>query len=200
MFTRTIPCALALTLTLGTTSLARADEPAPLPDGAPGEHASRLHLDAQPGVALPLGDLSRATGPAIGGFVGGGYTLDDRWEIGARAGYLWGASTKLQVADVSVGTSLSYMPVLAGARYYLLDPGALRLYVAAETGAIVAVASASGSGGDRSGSSFNVGGAASLGVQIDVLDLKAGLLTADLGHAGTSTSTLMTLGFRFAAL
>ncbi|HTR96873.1 MAG TPA: hypothetical protein VMH61_03140 [Candidatus Acidoferrales bacterium] len=56
-----------------------------------------------------------------------------------------------------------------------------------------------GSGGDSSDSSLHFGGAASVGMQVDLLDLRAGLLTADLGHAGTSTSALITLGFRFAA-
>jgi hypothetical protein len=156
-------------------------------------------VDAEPGVALPLGDLALATGPALGGFVGGSYALDDRWEVVGRAGYLWGASTKMQVAGVSIGSSLSYAPVLAGARYYLLDPGAVRLYLAAEAGAVLVVASENGTGGDGSGSSLYLGGAASVGMQVDLLDLRAGLLTADLGHAGTSTSALMTLGFRFAA-
>jgi|SRR5579883_629228 len=200
MIARTAPGALVLTLILGTTALARADESPPVADSTPGGHPSRVHLDAQPGVALPLGDLSLATGPALGGFVGGGYTLDDRWEVGGRVGYLWGASTKLQVAGASIGTSLSYAPVLAAAKYYLLDPGAVRLYLAAEAGAVLVVSSASGAGGDASASSLDFGGAASVGMQIDLLDLRAGVMTADLGHTGTSTSALMTLGFRFAAL
>jgi len=200
MIARTNHGALALTLILGTTSLARADDSPPVPDAAPGTHPSRGHVDAEPGVALPLGDLATVTGPALGGFIGGSYALDERWEIVGRAGYMWGASTKMQVAGVSMGSSLSYAPVLAGARYYLLDPGAVRLYLAAEAGTVLVVSSESGPGGDGSGSSFYVGGAASVGLQVDLLDLRAGLLTADLGHAGTSTSALMTLGFRFAAL
>ena len=199
MFARTIQGALAFTLILGTTSLAHADDSPPVADAAPAGRPSRAHVDAEPAVALPVGDLAQVTGPALGGFVGGSYALDDRWEIVGRAGYLWGASTNLQVAGLSMGSSLSYAPVLAGARYYLLDPGAVRLYLAAEAGAVLVVASESGTGGDSSGSSLYFGGAASVGMQVDLLDLRAGLLTADVGHAGTSTSALMTLGFRFGA-
>jgi hypothetical protein len=99
MIARTIHGALALTLILGTTSLGRADDSPPAPDAAPGtQHPPRVHLDAEPGVALPLGDLAQVTGPAIGGFIGSSYALGDRWEIVGRAGYMWGASTQMQVA------------------------------------------------------------------------------------------------------
>ncbi|HEX8796608.1 MAG TPA: hypothetical protein VF765_36910 [Polyangiaceae bacterium] len=194
-----IRCSLALILLLGP-SLARADEAPPPPDAAAVvEGPPRVHIDAEPGVALPLGDLAHVTGPAIGGLVGGGYTLGDRWELVGRTGYLWGTSTRLQVPGVSVGSSLSYAPVLAGVRYWVLDAGTIRPYAMAEAGAFLVIAGTTGSGGDTSGSSLYAGGAASLGLLVDVLDLRVGLLTADLGHAGTSTSALATLGFRFAA-
>jgi hypothetical protein len=201
MIARTIQVALALTLLVASTSPARADDSTPVaPGGAPVEHPSRTRIDAEPGFALPLGDLARTTGPALGGLVGGSYVLDSRWDLVGHLGYLAGTSiTAIQVAGVSVGSSLSYAPVLAGARYYLLDPGAVRLYLMAEAGALVVVESETGTGGDSSASSVYLGGAASAGMQLDVLDLRAGVLTADLGHAGTSTSALMTLGFRFAS-
>lgn len=201
--------AFAIAMLAGSTASAKADEapgaPATSPDkAAASDQAPRVHIDAEPAVAVPIGNLASVTGPALGGLVGGGYTLGDRWELVGHAGYLAGASTSAQVAGITVSSSVSYAPLLGGVRYYLLDPGAIRPYAMAEAGVILVSSAASAGGGGSSASSSDssvyFGGAASLGLQLDVIDLRAGLFTADLGHAGTSTSGLLTLGFRFAAL
>jgi hypothetical protein len=129
------------------------------------------------------------------------YELDDRWDILFHGGYLAGSTASYQVGDVSVTSSLSYVPLLGGVRYYLSSPGAIRFYGSAEAGAMMVSVSSSASSGAGSawgsGSSTYFGGAASLGLQGDILDVRAGVLTADLGHAGTSTSGMLSLGLRF---
>lgn len=187
-----------------------AEEPSQAPRAAEApaapattEAKPRAHVDAAPVAALPLGDLASSTGPALGGMLGVSYDLDDRWDLVFHGGYLAGATTSYQLAGVSVSSSLSYAPVLGGVRYYLVDPGAIRPYASAEAGAMFVNASSSASSGAGSaagsGVSTYLGGAVSLGLQLDVLDVRAGLMTADLGHAGTSTSGLLSLGFRFAS-
>jgi hypothetical protein len=204
MFTRTAFTAFALTL-LVAPRVARANEPTPAttpPDKATSQESPRANFDAEPAVALPMGDRANATGPALGGLIGGSYGLSDRWELVSHAGYLAGAATSTQVAGVSVSSSVSYAPLLGGVRYYLVDPGNIRPYAMAEAGVVLVSVSSSasatqGSASD-SGSSVYLGGAASLGLLLDVVDVRAALMTADLGHAGSSTSALLSLGFRFA--
>lgn len=210
MFVRTTQIAIALALVAASQS-AFAEEPPAAPAAvAPAEAPSsptatpRAHIDAAPVAALPLGDLATVTGPALGGMIGISYELADRWELVFHGGYLQGATTSYQLAGVTVSSSLSYAPVLGGVRYYFVDPGTIRPYASAEAGAMFVNASSSAASGaasaGASGETTYLGTTVSLGLQLDILDLRAGLMTADLGHAGTSTSGLLSLGFRFASL
>jgi hypothetical protein len=209
MFVRATQVAIAIALVAASQS-AFAEEPSQAPAAAapaeatPSSTKPRVHVDAAPVAALPIGDLATTTGPALGALLGVSYDLNDRWDLVFHGGYLAGATTSYQLAGVSVSSSLSYAPLLGGVRYYFVDPGAIRPYAMAEAGAMFVNVSSSasssvGSAG-ASGESTYLGTTASVGLQLDILDLRAGLMTADIGHAGTSTSGLLSLGFRFASL
>ena len=209
MFVRATQVAIAIAL-VAASQPAFAQEQSEAPAAAapaeatPSSTKPRVHIDAAPVAALPIGDLASATGPALGGMLGVAYDLDDRWGLVFHGGYLAGASTSYQLAGVTVSSSISYAPVLGGVRYYFVDPGAIRPYALAEAGAmfvnVSSSASSSAGSAGGSGESTYLGTTVSLGLQLDILDLRAGLMTADIGHAGTSTSGLLSLGFRFASL
>jgi len=209
MFVRATQVAIAIAL-VAASQPAFAQEQSEAPAAAapaeatPSSTKPRVHIDAAPVAALPIGDLASATGPALGGMLGVAYDLDDRWDLVFHGGYLAGASTSYQLAGVTVSSSISYAPVLGGVRYYFVDPGAIRPYALAEAGAmfvnVSSSASSSAGSAGGSGESTYLGTTVSLGLQLDILDLRAGLMTADIGHAGTSTSGLLSLGFRFASL
>lgn len=183
---------------------AATPEPSSNPDREPSEHPSPWSIDVAPALAMPMGNLGSATGPAIGGVGGGSLALRDSWDLVGHVGYLQGTTTSTTVAGVSVSSSVSFTPVLAGLRYYLTDPGWPRLYAQGEAGIVVAGASVSVSEGSTAASGFSssshAGSALSLGMQLDMLDVRAGLFTADLSHADSSTSVLMSAGLRFASL
>jgi len=209
MFVRATQVAIAIAL-VAASQPAFAEEPSEAPaSAAPGDANApapkpSVVLDAAPAVALPYGDLVNATGPALGGMFGLSYSLDDRWDFVAQGGYLAGATASYQLAGVTASSSLSYAPMLAGVRYYFSGPAFVRLFALAESGVVVVNGSSSASSGVgssmTSGVSPYIGGSASIGMQFDILELRAGLLTADIGHPGTSTSGLLSLGFRFASL
>jgi len=211
MFVRATQVAIAIAL-VAACQPAFAQESSEAPAAAAPAEATpsststkpRVHIDAAPVAALPMGDLASATGPALGGMLGVAYDLDDRWDLVFHGGYLAGASTSYQLAGATVSSSISYAPVLGGVRYYFVDPGAIRPYALAEAGAmfvnVSSSASSSAGSAGGAGESTYLGTAVSLGLQLDILDLRAGLMTADIGHAGTSTSGLLSLGFRFASL
>jgi hypothetical protein len=209
MFIRATQVAVAIAI-VAACQPAFAEEPSQAPpapaapaESTPSSTKPTMHLDAAPVAALPLGDLANVTGPALGAMLGVAYDLDDRWGLVFHGGYLAGATTSYQVADVTVNSSISYTPLLGGVRRYFTEPGAIRLYGAVEAGAIIVNVSSNASGSaasaSASGESTYLGGTASMGLQLDILDLRAGVLTADLGHAGTSTSGLLSLGFQFAS-
>ncbi len=163
----------------------------------------KAHFGAALTAAIPLGDLGSATGPALGALLEWTYDLDDRWSLAASGGYLAGGTTTTQVGDASVTSSLGYAPLLGGVRYYFSDPGFARVYALGQAGIVFVntSTSASSSAGtaQASGTPNYFGSAAWLGVQLDFVHLRAGLLTADLGHAGSSSSALLSLGFTFAS-
>ncbi len=176
---------------------------APVAAEAPASAPRRdYHLDFAPVMAVPLGSMSDATGPGIGGLLGLSYSLSELWQLVGHTGYLEGAETGFQVSGVSVSSRVSYAPALVGAKYYVLGSDPIRLYAMGEAGVLVVNTSASASAGatNSSGSdtSVHVGSAVSMGLELGLLDLRAGLLTVDLAHADQSSAALASLGFRFA--
>jgi hypothetical protein len=204
MFARLLQ-AVAAAAVLAVPSAALADPPeASSPDTAAASHDEpRLHLDVAPALAMPTGPLANLTGPAIGGLLGGSYPLSDNWEFVGHAGYLGGSDATTQAATISITSSVSYAPTLAGARYYFSGPSLFRFYAMGEAGLVFVSSSASVSGdglsSSSSGSATNAGGALSLGMLADILDVRVGLFSADASHMGTSTSALLAIGFRFAS-
>ena len=105
---------------------APAAEPAP---AAGGDDEKKIGVGADLQFMLPLGDLADFTGPLIGPVLRGGYRVMPPLEVTARIGYLFGLSKDQGGAS----TSLSIIPIWAGARYFFMDPQA-GLYGAAELG------------------------------------------------------------------
>jgi len=116
-----------------------------------------------------------------------------------------GSQASYTVAGVALQSSLSFVPVLAGARVYLMGTSSdvARLYGAAEGGVVFVSGSTSadagGASATASGQSTYACGALSAGLEIDIVDLRVGLLAADLAHTDSSTAGLFSLGFRFAS-
>lgn len=104
-------------------------------------------------VLIPVGDLSDASSVLIGPVLRGGYRVLPPLEVTGRIGYLFGLS-KDQGSGVS--TSISNLPVWAGARYFFLDPDA-GPYGGAEIGLNFLRASVSGGPIDQSDTSTRFG-------------------------------------------
>jgi hypothetical protein len=178
----------------------------PVGEAASGSHdaSSQVGLVAAPMVTVPLGTMASLTGPGIGGVVGVDDHLSAAWTLTGRIGYVAGTTTSTSIGDVTLSTSISYVPVLVGAKYVFAGNDWIHVYGAAETGLIVVTSSASatvdGASGSGSGTSTYLGGGAAVGMEIDSLDLRAGVLAADVTHTDSSTAATFSLGFRFASL
>ena len=217
MISRTTTTALAIATLFGTTR-ARAEGPETDPAGhaapqaevtaevpqVPPAHGTDgvIGLHAEPVMMVPMGSLANVTGPGIGGLLGLDYRLSNAWLLTGRAGYIAGSSATLAVAGATVNSSLSYAPALAGAKVYLAGTDWAHLYAAGEGGVVIITNTASADAGDASvaasGSSTHVCASLSAGLELDMLDLRVGLLAADVAHADSSTVAMVSLGFRFA--
>ncbi len=126
---------VALTSVLFTGSAFAQNAPPPSPNAAPGaptdaktnEDDKKIGIGVEAQFLLPLGDLSDFTGPLVGPLVRFGYRVTPPLELTARTGYLFGLSKDTG----GLKTSLSIIPIWAGARYFFMDPYA-GLYGAAE--------------------------------------------------------------------
>jgi hypothetical protein len=126
---------VALTSMLFTGSAFAQGAPPPSPNAAPGaptdastnEDDKKIGIGVEGQFLLPLGDLGDFTGPLIGPIVRFGYRVTPPLELTARTGYLFGLSKDTG----GISTSLSIIPIWAGARYFFMDPYA-GLYGAAE--------------------------------------------------------------------
>jgi len=126
LVSRSTTLALVAASLLGTTT-ALADDAPPTPAGGeeprpvPSQEAPHTYrLLAEPVVTVPLGAFAQVTGPGVGALIGGDYRLSDAWRLTARAGYVQGSETSIPVAGLSLKSSVSYAPVLAGARVVVL--------------------------------------------------------------------------------
>lgn len=129
-----------LAATVAMPSTAKADT-----DGKVGIGGDLLLL-------VPVGDLSDGTGVLLGPVLRGGYRVLPPLEVTGRIGYLFGFNKSVGGGS----SSLSDIPIWAGARYFFLDPDA-GPYGGAEIGLNVLRASASAGGIDFSDSTTRFG-------------------------------------------
>ena len=80
-------------------------------------------------LVAPVGDMADGTGVLLGPVVRFGYRVLPALELTGRTGYLVGFNR----SQGSFSTSLSDLPIWAGARYFILDPDA-GPFVAGELG------------------------------------------------------------------
>ncbi|MDB4943618.1 MAG: hypothetical protein JWP97_3152, partial [Labilithrix sp.] len=107
----------------------RADgAPAPAPAAENMPRRMAVGLDAL--VLVPFGTLADATGLLIGPVARLGYRATPRLELTFRAGFLLGLNREQQPG---YATSLTVVPVLVGARYFVQHP-TYGLYGGAELG------------------------------------------------------------------
>ena len=133
-------------------------EPAP---AAGGDDDKKMGLGVEAQFLLPLGDLGDVTGPLVGPLVRFGYRVTPPLELTVRTGYLFGLSKEIGPFK----SSLSIIPVWAGARYFFMDPHA-GLYGAGELALNLGSFSAEAGGQSQSTGFTRIGFNAGLGYVI----------------------------------
>ncbi|HEV3192267.1 MAG TPA: hypothetical protein VGY54_17265 [Polyangiaceae bacterium] len=206
MITQLVSAALAAALLVGTT-VARAEEKAPSPEDVATTPDFRLYLE--PAFSAPTGSMANVTGVGLGGLLGASYRVSDDWHVAVRAGYIASSDASRTfdslVGSLTVTSSVSYAPLLAGAKVYVFDVEPtvpIRLYLLGEAGPVLTIDSMTIAGSQSataSSKSINLGAAFTSGLELGTVDVRAGFLAVDVGHLHASTSFLMSVGMRFAS-
>ncbi len=146
-------------------------------------------------LQLPVGNLANITSLGIGVLGRIGYAVQPNLEITGRIGYVYGLpKDQAALSGLTINgtggynTSVSYVPVLGGARYYF---GGKRegLHGDAELGLNFVSTTSSFGGISVSSSTTNVGSNLGVGYLLDgnlPIDLKAQVSILDIGHASDS--------------
>jgi hypothetical protein len=160
--------------------------------GAPTSHeTSRLRLE--PAVFLPVGDLSVAHGPGVGGLAGFQHQIIPALTLTGRAGYIAGSEKTIGVGNTSLSASLNMLPVLAGARINFLQRPT-GPYLAGELGGIFVTERARVPRySEGTNSEVYFGGYLGLGYDFGIVDLRVGTLTLDLGRPGQTTGVMASI-------
>lgn len=172
--------------------------------GAAAEHteapaSKMLGLDA--GVALPTGDWSDAVGVGLGGLVRFEMPLAGKLNLTARAGYIQHLSKDSDSGFGGTASSSSaQIPILGGVRYVLRPGAPATMYGAGELGLDMFRTSVDVGGQSQSDSDTNLALTLGGGYRTGKLDLRAGLLFADVGNLGDSMALMATVGYDLTAL
>ncbi len=156
----------------------------------------KMAVGADVAFMLPLGDLGDATGPQIGALLKFQYLATPNIGITARAGYLYGLSKTQSSALGDIKTSLSVIPIWAGARYYLGEGEGL--HFGAELGLNMLSAKVEVGGASNSDSETKFGFNVPVGYKLGDLDIAAQFTVLDTGHFGESEEVGITVGYDFA--
>lgn len=185
----TFASSLALTLAIGSAAAQSAAAPA----------GKTIGLDA--GLALPTGDWSDAVGLGLGALVRFEMPLGGKLVLTGRAGYLQHLSKDSDTGfGGSASSSSSQIPLLGGVRYVLRPDTASTMYGAAELGLDMFRSSVEAGGQSQSDSDTNLALTLGGGYRAGKLDLRAGLLFADVGNLGDSMALMATVGYQLTAL
>lgn len=182
-----------------TAASAQSSDPAaPAPAAAP-VRTKIIGVDA--GIAMPTGDWSDAVGFGIGALARFEMPLGPGLTLTARAGYIHHLSKDQDTGfGGSASSSAAQIPLFGGVRYAFSQHATTALYGAAELGLDMFRSSVDVGGQSMSDSDTNLGMSLGGGYRTGKLDLRAGLLFADIGEVGDSMALMATAGYDLTAL
>jgi hypothetical protein len=165
-------------------------------------HSLFLGVDAD--LALPVGNYSDVNGVGGGAMLTAEYpvpALLENLSATARVGFQLHASKTISAFGTPVDTHVNSIPLLVGARYYVM-PMAERqgLFAAAELGLFDLMASASSGATSASSSSMKFGLGGGIGYQWNQWNARLNLHTHDVGNFGDALMVTGGIGYQFIGL
>jgi hypothetical protein len=135
------------------------------------------------GVAMPTGGWGDAAGFGIGALARFEMPLQKKLVLTARAGYIAHLEKKAEgMFGGEASSSTSEIPIFGGMRYAFTP----KAYAAAELGLVHFSLKTEAGGMSSSGGDTNLGMSLGAGYRAGKLDVRGGLLFADIGEVGDS--------------
>lgn len=159
----------------------------------------RIFLGVDADFALPVGNYSDVNGVGAGAMLTAEYPFLENLSATARVGFqLHAAKT---IPGFGVDTHVNSIPLLVGARYYVM-PMAERqgLFAAAELGIFDLMSSASSSTASASSNNVKFGLGGGIGYQWNQWDARVNLHTHDVGNFGDALMVTGGIGYQFMGL
>jgi hypothetical protein len=162
-------------------------------------HSLFLGVDAD--FALPVGNYSNVNGVGGGAMLTAEYPVMEKLSATARIGFQLHSSTTQTVPGTTVDMHVNSIPLLVGARYYVMPLGERQgLFAAAELGMFDLMTSFSSGGVSGSSNNVKFGLGGGIGYQWNQWNARLNLHTHDVGNFGDALMVTGGIGYQFVGL
>ncbi len=149
-------------------------------------------------AALPLGTYGDLNGFGGGALLTIEYPVIEQFSLTGRAGFQFHTDKSQTIFGTSVDSHVHSVPVLLGAKYYVMETNRQGLFAAAELGMFDLMASASAGGSSASTSELKFGIGAGVGYQWNQWSARLNVHSQDLGNFGDAVMVTGGIGYQFA--
>ena len=157
-------------------------------------HQVLIGVDVE--TALPLSSAySDASGPGAGALLTIEYPLMEQLSLTGRAGFQYHLD-KSPIAGVD--SHIHAIPVLLGAKYYIMQQDRQGLFAAAEVGTFGLMASVSSGGVSASDTQLKFGMGAGVGYAWNQWNFRVNIHSQDVGNVGDMVMVSGGVGYQFA--
>jgi hypothetical protein len=178
---------------------ARADKSSPRTPSRSsmlGSAEHQVYFGADADFAMPVGNYSDINGVGGGLLLTAEYPVLEQLSATARVGFQFHLDKGVLGADAHVHS----IPVLLGAKYYLLETNRQGLFAAAELGMFDLMTGVSAGGTSASQNDIKFGAGAGIGYSYEKWNARVNVHTHDVGHFGDAIMVTGGIGYQFAGL
>jgi hypothetical protein len=178
---------------------ARADKSsprAPSRSSMLGSSEHQIYFGADADFALPLGTYADTNGVGGGILLTAEYPVIEQLSATARVGFQFHANKSFLGADVHTHS----VPVLLGAKYYVMQQDRQGLFAAAELGMFDLMTGASTPTASASSNDVKFGVGAGIGYAYEKWNARVNVHSHDVGNFGSAVMITAGIGYQFAGL
>jgi|SRR5712664_26534 len=149
-------------------------------------------------AALPLGTYGDANGIGGGALLTIEYPVIEQLSLTGRAGFQFHSDKSQTILGTTVDSHFHSIPVLLGAKYYVMQQDRQGLFAAAELGMFDLMGSASAGANSQTSNDVKFGMGAGVGYQWNQWNARLNVHTHDVGHFGDLLMVSGGIGYQFA--
>jgi hypothetical protein len=156
-------------------------------------HQVTLGVDAD--FAMPVSNYADVNGPGAGALLTIEYPVIEQLSLTGRVGFQYHFDKSL---GAGVDAHVHSVPVLLGAKYYVMQQDRQGLFAAAELGMFDLMTGATFGGASGSSNDVKFGIGAGVGYQWNQWNARLNLHSHDMGHFGDALMVTGGIGYQFA--